>query len=79
MHGRKTQQEAVWLFVGSMQGKADTASKLMKQRRYREVARCIDEMKALSEKFDSLPMSLHGTPPPVIHPQSGGLPAGDKD
>lgn len=78
LQGRKTQHEAAWIFIGAMQGKTDIALKYMKQRRYREVARYLEEMKELSDKFDALPMNvLQGMGSPSQ--QSGGLPAGDKD
>lgn len=74
LDGRESQENAVWIYTGKLQGKTSIALKYMKQRRYREVRRYLEEIEELTRQFDSLPMSRI-----TNHHQTGGLPAGDKD
>jgi len=74
LQGRNSQENAAWIYMGALQGKSEAALRCMKQRRYREVRRCLEEIEELTRQFDALPMSRI-----TDHKQTGGLPAGDKD
>jgi len=72
-------QEAWANYTGAIESKSEIALYYLKQRRYREARRYLEESASLTAWFDSLPNSayeLHSVSPTI---SAGGLPSGDKD
>lgn len=74
----QNQKDEIWKHAGRLEGKIDTALRLLKSGRRREARRVLEEAQDLANAFELLPVTSAEPAPRSITP-TAGLPAGDKD